>query len=44
MKLTLWLDQRGATAVDGNVRGALGTITKNKGFIKMTLAVMITPE
>ncbi len=44
MKLTLWLDQRGATAVGGNVRDALGTITKNKAFTKMMLAVMLTPE
>ena len=29
MELTLWFEQRGATAVSGNVRGALETKTKN---------------
>jgi hypothetical protein len=44
MELTLWAEKRGATEVGGNVRGALDTIGKNEEFIKLTLAVMLTPE
>ncbi|WP_223512607.1 hypothetical protein [Pseudomonas sp. GL-B-19] len=44
MELTLWVEQRGAAEVGGNIRGALQTIDKNEEFIKMTLAVMMTPE
>jgi len=44
MELTLWVEQRGAAEIGGNVRGALETIDKNEEFIKMTLAVLMTPE
>jgi len=44
MELTLWVEQRGAADVAGNVRGALVAIDRNEEFIKMTLAVMMTPE
>ncbi|WP_223514337.1 hypothetical protein [Pseudomonas sp. GL-R-26] len=44
MELTLWAEQRGAADVADNIRGALGAIDKNEEFIKMTLAVMMTPE
>ena len=44
MELTLWAEKRGATEVGGNIRGALETINRNEEFIKMTLAVMMTPE
>jgi hypothetical protein len=44
MELTLWVEQRGSSDVAGNVRGALQTIDKNEEFIKMTLAVLMTPE
>lgn len=44
MELTLWAEKRGATEVGGNVRGALEAINRNEEFIKMTLAVMMTPE
>lgn len=44
MELTNWVEQRGATDVAGNVRGALVAIDRNEEFIKMTLAVMMTPE
>ena len=44
MELTLWVEQRGAIGVGGNVRGALETIDKNEEFIKMTLAVIMTPD
>ncbi|CRL52387.1 hypothetical protein PSHI_55980 [Pseudomonas sp. URMO17WK12:I11] len=44
MELTPWIEQQGATQVGGNERGALQTIDKNEEFIKMTLALLITPE
>ncbi|WP_150794923.1 hypothetical protein [Pseudomonas fluorescens] len=44
MELTLWVEQRGSADVAGNVRGALEAIDKNEEFIKMTLALMMTPE
>jgi hypothetical protein len=44
MELTLWVEQRGAADVADNVRGALVAIDRNEEFIKMTLAVMMTPE
>ncbi|WP_448110921.1 hypothetical protein [Pseudomonas lini] len=44
MKLTNWVEQRGAVDVAENVRGALDAIDRNEEFIKMTLAVMMTPE
>jgi hypothetical protein len=44
LELTLWAEKRGATEVGGNVRGALEAINRNEEFIKMTLAVMMTPE
>ena len=44
LELSNWVEQRGAAEVADNVRGALDTIDKNEEFIKMTLAVMMTPE
>jgi len=44
MELTNWVEQRGAVDVADNVRGALDAIDRNEEFIKMTLAVMMTPE
>ena len=44
MELTNWVEQQGAAVVADNVHGALDTIDKNEEFIKMTLAVMMTPE
>lgn len=38
------LKQRGSAEVAGNVRGALVAIDRNEEFIKMTLALMMTPE
>ncbi|MBV7481128.1 MULTISPECIES: hypothetical protein [unclassified Pseudomonas] len=43
-ELTLWVEQHSATEVGGNVRGALEAIDKNEELIKMTLAVLMTPE
>lgn len=44
MELTLWVEQRGSGDVASDVRGALVTIDRNEDFIKMTLAVLMTPE
>jgi len=44
MELTLWVEQRGATEVGGSIRSALQTIDRNEEFIKMTLAVLMTPD
>ncbi|MGE8149817.1 hypothetical protein ACQKP5_01020 [Pseudomonas vancouverensis] len=44
MELTNWVQQRGAADVAENVRSALEAIDRNEEFIKMTLAVMMTPE
>ena len=44
MELSNWVEQRGSADVADNVRAALEAIDKNEEFIKMTLAVMITPE
>lgn len=44
LELSSWVEQRGATDVADNVRGALDTIDKNEEFIKMALAVLMTPE
>ena len=44
MELTNWVEQHGAADVAENVRGALDTVDKNEEFIKMTLAVLMTPD
>jgi hypothetical protein len=44
LELTNWVEQRGAAGVADNVHAALEAIDKNEEFIKMTLAVMMTPE
>ena len=44
MELTNWVEQQGATDIADNVRGALDTIDRNEEFIKLTLAVLMTPE
>jgi hypothetical protein len=44
MELTLWVEQRGSGDVAENVRSALAAIDRNEEFIKMTLAVLMTPE
>ena len=44
MELTNWVEQRGSGEVSENVRGALAAIDRNEEFIKMTLALMMTPE
>jgi hypothetical protein len=44
LELSNWVEQRGAADVAENVRGALDTIDKNEEFIKLTLAVLMSPE
>ena len=44
LELSNWVEQRGSADVADNVRGALNTIDKNEEFIKLTLAVLMTPE
>ena len=44
MELSIWVEKRGSVEVADNVRSALAAIDRNEEFIKMTLAVMMTPE
>ncbi|RWA28042.1 hypothetical protein DJ028_08625 [Pseudomonas veronii] len=44
MELSNWVEQRGSNDVAENVRGALETIGSNEKFIKLTLAVLMTPD
>ncbi|UZM14782.1 hypothetical protein LZV00_03015 [Pseudomonas kielensis] len=44
MELSNWVEARGSADVAENVRGALATIDRNEEFIKLTLAVLMTPE
>lgn len=44
IELSNWVEARGSADVADNVRGALDTIDRNEEFIKITLAVLMTPE
>jgi len=44
LELSNWVEARGSADVADNVRGALDMIDKNEEFIKLTLAVLMTPE
>jgi hypothetical protein len=44
LELSNWVEQHGSPEVADNVRGALDTIDQNEEFIKLTLAVLMTPE
>ncbi|WP_095192515.1 hypothetical protein [Pseudomonas sp. Irchel 3A7] len=44
LELTRWVEQRGAGEVGANVRGALTAIDRNEEFIKLTLALLLTPD
>jgi hypothetical protein len=44
LELSNWVEQQGAAEIADNVRGALDTIDKNEEFIKLTLAVLMSPE
>ncbi|MHC8326040.1 hypothetical protein [Pseudomonas sp. LB1P83] len=43
LELSNWVEQRGAADI-AEKRSALEAIDRNEEFIKMTLAVMMTPE
>ncbi|VVQ16890.1 hypothetical protein PS914_05925 [Pseudomonas fluorescens] len=44
MELSNGVEARGSADVADNVRGALDTIDRNEEFIKLTLAVLMTPD
>lgn len=44
LELTNWVEARGSADVADNVRGALEAIDKNEEFIKLTLAVLMSPD
>lgn len=44
VEIANWVEQRGSADVAENVRGALHTIDENEEFIKLTIAVLMTPE
>lgn len=44
MELSNWVEQRASSEVAENIRGALHTIDENEEFIKLTLAVLMSPE
>lgn len=44
MELSNWVEARGSADVADNVRGALDTIDRNEEFIKLTLAVLMSPD
>lgn len=44
IELTLLVERQGSTKAGNNVRSALEVIDRNEEFIKLTLAVLMTPE
>jgi len=44
IELTIWVEQRVSCEIASNVRGALQAIDRNEEFIKMVLALLLTPE
>lgn len=44
MELSNWVEVHGSADIADNVRGAPDTIDRNEEFIKMTLAVLMTPD
>jgi hypothetical protein len=44
MELSNWVEARGSAEVADNVRGALDTIDRNEEFIKLSLALLLTPD
>jgi hypothetical protein len=43
MELSNWVELRRSADVAENIHGALQTIDENEMFIKLTLAVLMTP-
>ena len=44
MELSSWVETHGSVDIADNVRGALETIDTNEEFIKLALAVLMSPE
>ncbi|KMM83348.1 hypothetical protein TU78_19410 [Pseudomonas taetrolens] len=44
MELSSWAETHGSVVVADSVRGALETIDTNEEFIKLSLAILMTPE
>ena len=44
MDLSSWVETHGSVDITDNVRGALETIDTNEEFIKLALAVLMSPE
>ncbi|AZC36885.1 hypothetical protein [Pseudomonas chlororaphis] len=44
MEFSNWVEQRGSSDFADNVRGALTALDRNEEFIKMTLAMLMTPD
>lgn len=44
MELSSWVETHGPVDITDNVRGALETIDTNEEFIKLALAVLMSPE
>ena len=44
MELAQWVERHGGVEATVNVRGALEILDYNDEFIKLTLAVLMTPE
>jgi hypothetical protein len=44
LELSNWAERSGSNNVAKSVRDALNAIDRNEEFIKMTLAVLMTPE
>ncbi|AKS09902.1 hypothetical protein [Pseudomonas trivialis] len=44
LELTQWVEKHGGVEIAENVHGALEAIDRNEEFIKLTLAVLMTPE
>lgn len=44
LELSNWVEQHGGIEVADNVRGALDAVDRNEEFIRLTLALLQTPE
>lgn len=44
MELSNWVEQQGSIEVAENLRSTLDTLGRNEEFIKLTLAVLMTPD
>ncbi|OOL38150.1 hypothetical protein [Pseudomonas sp. FSL W5-0299] len=44
LELSNWVEHHGGSDIADNVRSSLDAIDRNEEFIKMTLALMMTPD